>query len=137
MLSTERLFGDNAFAGDLALGGSFHRDAAALAFTLPIGLNDGCSAVAFAFLGLDIPLGMYQENISQITRKMCPSLLAHMFSGILMAIALYIVVTCFGSLRKLDTYRTLVLVLLFSIVVGIHGISHLGLKNAYGYSMLL
>lgn len=68
---------------------------------------------------------------------MCPSLLAHMFSGILMAIALYIAVSCFGTLRKLDAYRMLVLVLLFSIVVGIHGISHLGLKKAYGYSMLL
>lgn len=68
---------------------------------------------------------------------MCPSFLAHMFSGLLMGIALYIVVTSFGTLRKLDTYRTLVLVLLFSIVVGIHGISHLGLRKAYGYNMLL
>jgi hypothetical protein len=68
---------------------------------------------------------------------MHPSFLAHVFSGLLMGIALYIVVTCFGTLRKLDTYRILVLVLLFSIVVGIHGISHLGLKKEYGYSMLL
>ena len=68
---------------------------------------------------------------------MCPSFLAHMFSGLLMGIALYIAVTSFGTLRKLDTYRILVLVLLFSIVVGIHGISHLGLRKAYGYNMLL
>lgn len=68
---------------------------------------------------------------------MHPSFLAHVFSGLLMGIALYIVVTCFSTLRKLDTYRVLVLVLLFSIVVGIHGISHLGLKKEYGYSMLL
>jgi len=54
-----------------------------------------------------------------------------------MGIALYIAVTSFGSLRKLDTYRMLVLVLLFSIVVGIHGISHLGLRKTYGYNMLL
>jgi hypothetical protein len=54
-----------------------------------------------------------------------------------MAIALYIVVTSFGSLRRLDTYRMLVLVLLFSIVIGIHGISHLGLRKTYGYNMLL
>jgi hypothetical protein len=54
-----------------------------------------------------------------------------------MAIALYIAVTSFGSLRRLDTYRMLVLVLLFSIVVGIHGISHLGLRKTYGYNMLL
>jgi hypothetical protein len=68
---------------------------------------------------------------------MCPAFLAHMLSAALMGIALYIVVTSFGSLRKLDTYRMLVLVLLFSIIVGIHGISHLGLKRAYGYNMLL
>ena len=60
-----------------------------------------------------------------------------MLSGALMGIALYIAVISFGSLRKLDTYRMLVLVLLFSIVLGIHGISHLGLKRAYGYNMLL
>jgi hypothetical protein len=68
---------------------------------------------------------------------MCPSLLAHMLSGALMGIALYIAITSFGALRKLDTYRMLVLVLLFSIVVGIHGISHLGLRKTYGYKMLL
>ena len=60
-----------------------------------------------------------------------------MLSCILMGIALYIAVSSFGSLRKLDTYRMLVLVLLFSIVVGIHGISHLGLRKTYGYNMLL
>jgi hypothetical protein len=68
---------------------------------------------------------------------MCPSFLAHMLSGVLMGIARYIAVTSFGSLRKLDAYRMLVLVLLFSIVLSVHGISHLGLKRAYGYNMLL
>jgi hypothetical protein len=65
------------------------------------------------------------------------SLLAHMFSGLLMGIAVYIALSSFGTLRKLDTYHILVLVLLFSIVVGIHGISHLGLRKEYGYTMLL
>jgi len=54
-----------------------------------------------------------------------------------MAVAVVIAVTSFGTLRKLDTYRILVLVLLFSVVVGIHGISHLGLRKEYGYTMLL
>jgi hypothetical protein len=66
MLSTERLFGDNAFAGDLALGACFHVAAAALAFTLPIGLNDGCSAVAFVCLGLDITL-VFMRKIPRTT----------------------------------------------------------------------
>ena len=60
-----------------------------------------------------------------------------MLSAALMGIALYIAVTSFGSLRRLDAYRMLVLVLLFSIIVGIHGISHLGLRKTYGYNMLL
>lgn len=59
-----------------------------------------------------------------------------MFSGALMLFALYIVVTCFSKLRALDTYRMLVLVLLFSTAVGVHGISHLGLERAYGYNPL-
>ena len=67
---------------------------------------------------------------------MYPSILAHTFSGGLMLIALYIAVSSFRVLRSLDTYRILVLVLLFSAVVGIHGISHLGLERAYGYSPL-
>ena len=60
-----------------------------------------------------------------------------MLSGALMGIALYIAVTSFGSLRKLDKYHMLVLILLFSIVFSVHGISHLGLKRAYGYNMIL
>jgi len=63
MLRTERVFGGNPLAGDLALAGDltfagdlcfFHSAIAALVFTLPIGLNEGNSAIAFR-LGLDIP----------------------------------------------------------------------------------
>jgi len=63
MLRAERVFGANPFAGDLAFAGDlsfagdlcfFHSASAALLFTLPIGLNEGNSAVAFR-LGLDIP----------------------------------------------------------------------------------
>ena len=59
-----------------------------------------------------------------------------MFSGALMLLALYIMVTCFSKLRALDTYSMLMLLLTFSTAVGVHGISHLGLERAYGYSPL-
>jgi len=59
-----------------------------------------------------------------------------MFSGALLLFALYIIIRSFGKLRGLDTYRLLVLVLLSSIVVGVHGISHLGLERTYGYNPL-
>jgi hypothetical protein len=34
----------------------------------------------------------------------------------------------------LDIYRVLVLLLLFSLALSVHGLSHLGLEKAYGYS---
>ena len=67
---------------------------------------------------------------------MYPSVLAHMLSGGLMFLALYIAITSFKTLRGLDTYRILVLVLLFSTAAGVHGISHVGLERAYGYNPL-
>jgi uncharacterized membrane protein HdeD (DUF308 family) len=63
-----------------------------------------------------------------------PSILSHILSGAFMLIALFCLVTCYSQLRKLDTYSTLVLTLLFSIAIGLHGISHLGLETQYGYT---
>jgi hypothetical protein len=62
---------------------------------------------------------------------MHPSILAHILSGALMFLAIYLFFT--NRLRNLDSYRMLVLVLLFSITIGVHAISHLGLERAYGY----
>jgi hypothetical protein len=67
---------------------------------------------------------------------MYPSVLAHILSGGLMFLALYIAVTSFKALRALDTYRMLALLLAFSTAVGVHGVSHLGLERTYGYSPL-
>ena len=62
------------------------------------------------------------------------SILAHTISGGLIFLALYIALTSFKSLRALDTFRMLALLLAFSTAVGVHGISHLGLERMYGYS---
>jgi hypothetical protein len=59
-----------------------------------------------------------------------------MFSGALMLLALYIAVTSFKYLRGLDTYSMLILLLTFSTAVGVHGVSHVGLEQAYGYPSL-
>jgi hypothetical protein len=48
-----------------------------------------------------------------------------------MFLAIYLFFT--NKLRNLDPYRMLVLVLLFSMTIGVHAISHLGLERAYGY----
>jgi hypothetical protein len=63
-----------------------------------------------------------------------PSILAHIVSGGFMLVALACLVTCYSQLRKLDPYRSVVLILLFSIAVGLHGVSHLGLEKEYNYN---
>lgn len=62
-----------------------------------------------------------------------PSILTHILSGAFMLLALFCLIQCYSQLRKLDAYRTLVLTLLFSIAIGLHGVSHLGLETQYGY----
>lgn len=51
-----------------------------------------------------------------------------------MFLALYIALTSFTSVRSLDTFRMLILLLALSTAVGVHGISHLGLERTYGYN---
>jgi hypothetical protein len=63
-----------------------------------------------------------------------PSILAHIVSGAFMFVALFCLVNSYSQLRKLDAYRSMVLILLFSIAVGLHGVSHLGLEKQYSYN---
>ena len=63
-----------------------------------------------------------------------PSILAHILSGGFMLVALVCLISCYPKLRKLDLYQGLVLTLLFSIAVGLHGVSHLGLEKEYNYN---
>ena len=68
---------------------------------------------------------------------MCPLVFTHVLSALLMVYALYIGITCYAKLCRLEVYNMLVLVLLASIVLGVHGISHIEMKKIYGYTMLL
>ena len=63
-----------------------------------------------------------------------PSILAHTVSGAFMLVAFFCLICCYSQLRKLDPYRALVLLLLFSIAIGVHGVSHLGLEKEYDYN---
>ena len=63
-----------------------------------------------------------------------PSILAHIVSGGFMLLAVFCLVHCYSQIRKMDPYRTLVLTLLFSIAIGLHGVSHLGLEKQYSYN---
>jgi len=61
-----------------------------------------------------------------------PSVYAHILNGLLLfAGVVYLIV-----FRARDSYQILVLILLFSMAVGIHGISHMGLEYVYGYNPL-
>lgn len=61
-----------------------------------------------------------------------PSAYAHILNGLLLFAG---VVYLFIS-RSRNSYQILVLILLFSMAVGIHGISHMGLEYLYGYNPL-
>ena len=65
-----------------------------------------------------------------------PSFYANGMNGLLLFIALIIIVLNYSKFTRLEAYpgSTLYLILLLSIAVGIHGISHLGLERIYGYN---
>jgi predicted transporter len=62
-----------------------------------------------------------------------PFVFAHIINGILALSAIVYSLTHMDKLRALDTYRITILLLLFSIMAGVHALSHLGLETQYGY----
>ena len=63
-----------------------------------------------------------------------PSFYAHTINGLLMLLAFYILYKNYSKIRILEPYKLLVLILLFCISVGIHGLSHLGLEYIYNFN---
>jgi hypothetical protein len=63
-----------------------------------------------------------------------PSIIAHTLNGGLFLVAVILSLVYYKSLASLDSYRFILLILVFGIIVGIHGLSHLGLEYAYGYN---
>lgn len=66
-----------------------------------------------------------------------PSFYGYMFNGALLVIALFLIILNFSKIMKLDSYKIIKLLLLFSLAVGMHGLSHLGMETVYGYNPLL
>ena len=60
-----------------------------------------------------------------------PSILAHTANGALFILAIILIFIYYSSINKVSS---IIIALLFSIAVGIHGLSHLGLEYVYGYS---
>lgn len=62
-----------------------------------------------------------------------PSIMAHMLNGLLIFIAVIYVLFNLPKIQTLDTYNVLIVILLFSIAMGVHGLSHLFLEKEYNY----
>ena len=69
-----------------------------------------------------------------INTYIVPSFYAHAFNGFLLFVAFLFIIVHFSSIKKIDSYKIILLLLLFSIAIGIHGISHLGLETVYNYN---
>lgn len=62
-----------------------------------------------------------------------PSILSHALGGGIIFLIFFSIIVYFSKLQVLELYRGLILLSLFSIVITLHGISHLGLEKEYGY----
>jgi hypothetical protein len=63
-----------------------------------------------------------------------PSIYAHIFNGILLLVAVVLLYKNYSKLTRLEPYKIVILALGFSIAIGVHGISHLGLEQNYNYN---
>jgi hypothetical protein len=65
-----------------------------------------------------------------------PSFYAHSLNGLLVFISVVIIILNFTIFKNLDIYKRITILLLVSIAIGIHGISHLGLEYVYNFDPL-
>lgn len=63
-----------------------------------------------------------------------PSIYAHTINGLLTLAALILVYRNYSAIVKFSVYERIVLLLLFSLAIGMHGLSHLGLESVYGWN---
>ena len=63
-----------------------------------------------------------------------PALYSHVLHSGIMLFAIVLLILYFSKLQTLDPYKKIKLALMFTVVIGIHGISHLGLESVYYYN---
>ena len=59
--------------------------------------------------------------------------MAHMLNGLFLLVALVVAIRSYSKLRTLDSYHVLVLILLGSVAIGVHGLSHATLEKQYHF----
>ena len=65
-----------------------------------------------------------------------PSIYAHMLNAILLFISVILIYMNYSTISKLAASEKVKLVLLFSLAIGLHGLSHLGLEYVYKFNPL-
>jgi hypothetical protein len=68
---------------------------------------------------------------------LAPSFYAHIINGLFLLIAFILLLKNYPKLVNLEPYKKIILALFFSISIGIHGLSHLGLETNYNYNPLM
>ena len=62
-----------------------------------------------------------------------PSFYAHVLGGVLALIVMARILFNFREVKSMVLYEQLMLLLVLSVAVGVHGISHQGMEELYGY----
>jgi len=63
-----------------------------------------------------------------------PSFYLHQLNAFFIFIAFFLLFINYSVIKKSNPYQLVVLSLLISLALGIHGISHLGAEYVYGYN---
>ena len=63
-----------------------------------------------------------------------PSVYAHIVNWLLLLLATFMLFKNYSKVIMLEPYKLIILTLIFSIGIGIHGLSHLGLEHNYNYN---
>jgi hypothetical protein len=82
---------------------------------------------------LSIYISIY-INIYMNKVYLAPSLYSHILNGILLLFAFIILYKNYSKIRNVEPYKLIILILFFSLGVGIHGLSHLGMEPKYNFN---
>lgn len=63
-----------------------------------------------------------------------PSFYSHIMNGVLLFITFIFLYKNYSKIIRIEPYKLISLILLLSISVGIHGLSHLALEKGYDYN---
>ena len=65
-----------------------------------------------------------------------PSFYAHILNGVTLLFAFILLYKNYSKILNLEPYKKIILMLCFSLAIGVHSLSHLGLEQNYGYNPL-